>query len=431
MSRIVAVLATLDTKGVEAQFLREEIEALGGQALLIDLGIVGKPTTSADVSADDVLKAGGSSLSEILKNPSRQAAAPHITAGAQKILSQRVQAGEVHAVIGLGGTQGTSICCQIMQCLPYGLPKVMLSTVASGDTAPFVDIKDITMMFSVTDILGLNPLSRKMLSNAASAAWGMANNTRTLEPTKNTKGVIGITNLGVLTDGTNHAIDLFTKEGYEVITFHAVGSGGRAMEQLIKEGAITAVFDYALGEIADEIFGGLRAANAERLTVAGKLGVPQVICPGGAEHIGLLLDVPGEVPAAYREHKYTFHSPRVFAPRLNREEIRKVGLTITERLRHSKSHAAFLLPTQGVSRYSVSGGELEDRESDQAFFDVLRTSMPRQVAFQELELTAEDPVFVETAVKTLIGLIRDKERMRQHDHRPEPLSSRPLPSTTA
>ncbi len=411
MSRIVAVLATLDTKGAEAQFLREEIEALGGQALLIDLGILGKPTTAADVSANEVLTAGGSSLSEVLKNPSRQAAAPHLAAGAQKLLSQRVQAGELHAVIGLGGTQGTTVCCQVMQCLPYGFPKLMLSTVASGDTSPFVGIKDITMMFSVADILGLNPLSRKMLSNAASAAWGMANNTRTLEPTKNTKGVIGMTNLGVLTEGANHALKLFEKEGYEVITFHAVGSGGRAMEQLIKEGAITAVFDYALGEIADEVFGGLRAATAERLTVAGKLGVPQVVCPGGAEHLGLLLDVPHQVPAAYRDHKYTFHSPRVFAPRLNSVEIRKVGLTISERLKHSKSHAVFMLPTKGVSRYSVSGGELEDRESDQAFFDVLRTSMPRQVSFQEFDLTAEDPAFVEAAVKTLIGLIQDKQRI--------------------
>lgn len=404
------MLATLDTKGPETQFLREEIEALGGRALLIDLGIVGKPTTTADVSTNEVLTAGGSSLSEILKNPSRQAASPHIIAGAQKILSQRVQAGEVHAVVGLGGTQGTTICCQVMQCLPYGFPKVMLSTLASGDTSRFVDIKDITMMFSVADILGLNPLSRKMLSNAASAAWGMANNTRTLEPTKNTKGVIGMTNLGVLTEGAHHAIDLFEKEGYEVITFHAVGSGGRAMEQLVKEGAITAVFDYALGEIADEVFGGLRAANAERLTVAGKLGVPQVVCPGGAEHLGIWCDVPDQVPQAYRDHKYTFHSPRILAPRLNSAEIRRVGLTISERLKHCKSHAVFMVPTKGVSRYSVSGGELEDRESDKVFFDVLRTNMPRQVAFQELELSAEDPAFVEAAVKTLIGLIRDKQR---------------------
>jgi uncharacterized protein (UPF0261 family) len=411
MQKIVAVLATVDTKGPEAQFLREEIETLGGKSLLINLGIVGKPTIAVDVSADEVLKAGGSSLTEILKNPSRQAAAPHIVAGAQNILKQRVQAGEVHAVVGLGGTQGTSTCCQVMQSLPYGFPKLMLSTVASGDTSPFVDIKDITMMFSVSDILGLNVLSRKMLSNAASAAWGMANNTRTLDPGRNTRGVIGMTNLGVLTAGANHAIELFRKEGYEVITFHAVGSGGRAMEQLMKEGAITAVFDYALGEIADEVFGGLRAANAERLTVAGKLGLPQVICPGGMEHLGLFVDVPNEPPEAYRNHKYTFHTPRIFVPRLKSEEIRKVGITITERLKHSSSHTVFMIPKKGVSRYSVSGAALEDRESDEALFDVLRTTMPSQVLLEELDLAAEDPVFVETAVTTLIGLIRSKQQI--------------------
>jgi uncharacterized protein (UPF0261 family) len=410
MSKVIAILATVDTKGPEAQFLREEIEALGGKPLLINLGVVGKPTTAVDVTTDEVLKAGGSSLSEILKNPSRQAAAPHIVLGAQKILKQRVQAGEVHAVVGLGGTQGTTTCCQIMQSLPYGFPKVMLSTVASGDTSPFVDIKDITMMFSVGDILGLNPLLRKTLSNAASAAVGMANNNRTLEPSKSARGVIGMTNLGVLTAGANHALDLFHKEGYEVITFHAVGSGGRAMEQLMKEGVITAVFDYALGEITDEIFGGLRAANAERLTVAGKLGLPQVVCPGGAEHVGLFVDVPNVPPEAYRNHKYTFHSPKIIAPRLNSEEIRKVGIAITERLKHSRSDTVFMIPKKGVSRYSVSGAVLEDRESDAAFFDTLRTTMPSQVKLEELDLAAEDPEFVETAVKTLIALIRSKER---------------------
>ena len=411
MSKVIAVLATVDTKGPEAQFLREEIETHGGKPLLINLGVVGRPTTAVDVTTDEVLKAGGSSLSEILKNPSREAAAPHIVLGAQKILNQRVQAGEVHAVVGLGGTQGTTACCQVMQSLPYGFPKVMVSTVASGDTSPFVDIKDITMMFSVTDILGLNPLLRKILSNAASAAWGMANNSRTLAPSRNSRGVIGMTNLGVLTAGANHALDLFHKEGYEVITFHAVGSGGRAMEQLMKEGVITAVFDYALGEITDEVFGGLRAANAERLTVAGKLGIPQVVCPGGTEHVGLFVDVPNVPPESYRNHKYTFHSPKIIAPRLNSEEIRKVGIAITERLKHSRSHTVFMIPTKGVSRYSVSGAVLEDRESDAALFDTLRTTMPSQVLLEELDLAAEDPAFVETAVKSLIALIRSKERI--------------------
>lgn len=405
MSKTIAILATMDTKGAESDFMRNEIESLGGKALLIDLGVVGAPSTRVDISNDEVARAGGSSIQEIMENPTRQDAAPILIAGAAKMLCDLVAKNEVHAVAALGGTQGTSNCSQILQALPYGFPKVMLSTVASGDTAPFVDIKDITMMFSVSDILGLNPFSRKILANAAGAAFGMAQNERKISAEDGCKGIVGMTNLGVLTNGAMHAIDLFHAAGYEVITFHAIGAGGRAMEQMMKEGIISGVFDYALGEIADEVFDGLRAANEERLTVAGKLGLPQVICPGGAEHIGLLLQVPNEVPERYKSHKYVFHNPFIFAPRMNVEEIKQIAEVITDRLQYSKQKTVFMIPTAGVSRYSVKGGELVDPESDQAFFETLKATMPPGVEVCDRDLGAEDPAFVEEAVATLIKLI--------------------------
>jgi uncharacterized protein (UPF0261 family) len=201
--------------------------------------------------------------------------------GSRKILLEKVANGEVHAVVGLGGTQGTSSCCDIMQVLPYGLPKIMVSTVASGDTSSFVGIKDITMMFSVSDILKLNPFTRKVLANAAAAACGMAESESIFEMQQGEKPLIGMSNLGVLTKGAMEAIKYFEAAvRYEVIVFHAVGSGGRAMEQMMKEGIIRAVFDYAMGEIADDVFHVLRAGGPERLTVAGKLGLPQVLVPG-------------------------------------------------------------------------------------------------------------------------------------------------------
>jgi uncharacterized protein (UPF0261 family) len=405
MSKVIAILATMDTKGAESDFIRQEIEALGGKALLIDLGVVGEPSVPVAISNHEVARAGGSSISKILEHPTRQDAAPILIEGATKIINGLIAKGEVQALVALGGTQGTSNCSQVMQALPYGFPKVMLSTVASGDTAPFVDIKDITMMFSVGDILGLNPFSRKILANAAGAAFGMAQIDRAIAPEEATKGIVGMTNLGVLTNGAMHAIDLFHEAGYEVITFHAIGAGGRAMEQMMKEGIITAVFDYALGEIADEVFDGLRAANEERLTVAGKLGLPQVICPGGAEHIGLLLHVPNEVPERYVDHAYVFHNPFIFAPRMKVDEIKQIAEVITGRLQYSKAKTVFMIPTRGVSRYSVDGGELVDRESDEAFFDVLRQTMPSSVDLRELDLGVEDPAFVEAAVSALIGLI--------------------------
>lgn len=409
MSKCIAILATMDTKGAESDFMRQEIEALGGRALLMDIGVVGEVAVPVDVTNDEVARAGGSSIAAILENPTRQDAAPILIAGATKLLLDRVHADEIQAVIALGGTQGTGNCSQVLQALPYGFPKIMLSTVASGDTAPFVDIKDITMMFSVSDILGLNAFSRKILANTAAGAWGMAQVERGLDVGEGVKGVIGMTNLGVLTNGALHAIDLFHEAGYEVITFHAIGAGGRAMEQMMKEGIITGVFDYAMGEIADEVYGGLRAANETRLTVAGKLGLPQVIVPGGAEHLGILLHEPNTIPDEYAQHQYVFHNPFVFVPRMRAGgEIEKIATTITDRLKHTTKDAVFMIPTRGVCRYSVEGGELVDRESDAAFFETLKGTMPAAVEVRELDHGAEDPEFVEAAVAALIGLIEQR-----------------------
>lgn len=406
MSKTIAVVATMDTKGAEANFLREQLKALGANACLIDMGVIGDAKASIDYTREQVFSAAGEDYAKLMEDPTRQAASPIVISGVAKILMQDIADEKIHAVIGLGGTQGTPNCAQIFQQLPYGFPKIILSTIASGDTSGLMDIKDITMMPSVADILGLNPFSRKILSNLAGAAFGMA----TCEPPKteaSKKPVIGMTNLGVLTEGAIHAIKLFEQRGYEVITFHAVGTGGRAMEQMMREGLITAVFDYALGEIADEVYKCLRAANEHRLTVAAELGLPQVICPGGAEHLGIWVDKPDFVPEKYRDHKYVFHNPYVFVPRLTGDEIRPVAETICDRLKQVKGKCIFMVPEKGVSRYSIEGGSLRDPESDKVFFDTLEQGLPSTVEFQRHDNAAEDTQFVEHAVKSLIGLIEN------------------------
>ncbi len=402
---IIAVLATLDTKGPEAAYLATRIRAAQATPLLIDIGVIGAPGTPPDITRESVAEAGGSDLCALLENPTRQKAVPVMVAGATALLIKAVAADQVQGVIGLGGTQGTPTCTEIMRALPYGLPKIMVSTIASGDTAPFVDIKDITMMFSVGDILGLNPVTRMVLANAAGAACGMAQSGGVLVTQVNDKPLIGMTNLGVLTDGAMEAINLFQAAGYEVIVFHAVGSGGRAMEQLMKEGVIGAVFDYALGEIADEMYDGLRAANAERLTVAGKLGLPQVICPGGAEHIGLMVDKPSVPPEKYQDHLFVFHNPVIFAPRLNTGEYVAVAHEIANRLSHTKGRAVMMLPLDGTSRYGAEGGPLRDPEGDSAFFAALKDALPDTIEVVERQTHAEDPAFVAEAVERLIALI--------------------------
>jgi len=404
MTKTIALLITLDTKYQEADYLIERIEKRGHQALLMDFGVVGNPGTKASIPREEIAEAGGSSLQELLKNPTREEAGPIMVKGCINILLDKIAADEVHAVLGLGGTQGTSSCCDIMQALPYGFPKIMVSTIASGDTSGFVGIKDITMMFSVSDILKLNPFTRKILANAAAAACGMAEVETKFSMEKGDKPLIGMSNLGVLTNGAMQAIQLIEERGYEVIVFHAVGSGGKAMEQMMKEGIIGAVFDYAMGEIADDVWSVLRAGGPERLTVAGKLGIPQVLCPGGAEHLGILVP-PNEVPEEYKDHDYVFHSPVVFVPRLNAEEIVRVAADICKRLQHTKGNAYFMIPRGGVGRYSKEGASLYDKESDDAFFSYLIAHLPDTIEVVDCEEYVEDSAFVKKGVNLLIGMI--------------------------
>ena len=401
---VIAILATFDTKAEEVRFLKERIQSLGGSALLIDIGVIGGAGIPADVDRSEVAQTGGTSLQELLENPTRQGASPVMIAGATRILLEKIGAQEVHAVLALGGTQGTSNCSAIMQALPYGLPKIMVSTMASGDTAPFVGIKDITMMFSVSDLLGLNPFTRRLLSNAAGAAYGMALGDGGAWHTEGDKPSIGMTNLGVLTEGAERAIELFHAAGYEVIVFHAVGSGGAAMEQMMKEGVIGAVFDYALGEISDAVFDGLRAGNEERLSVAGGLGLPQVLCPGGSEHIGLLVEA-NTLPDAFKNHQHVFHNPIILAPRLNAEQWSEVASEIGRRLQSTKGPAVMMLPLKGTSRYSIAGGPLHNPKEDAIFFDALRKALPSCVEVVECDAAAEDFPFVEEAVRRLVAMI--------------------------
>ena len=407
-NKTIAILATLDTKAPETQFMKNEIESLGGSALLIDLGVVGQAGTQADFTRADVARKGGVELESLLENPTREQAQPVMVKGAILVLRELLDAGKIDGALALGGTQGTSMNGEILQSLPYGFPKVMLSTAASGDTSHFVGIKDITMMFSVSDILGLNVFSERILANAAACALGMAQVERDVRQS-NAKGVIGITNLGVLTKGAMHAIDLFEKAGYQCITFHAIGAGGDAMEQMMKEGIITAVFDYAMGDIADGVFGVLRGASDSRLTTAGKLGIPQVLVPGGSEHLGILT-APNVTPPGYEDHQDTWHSPVIYVPRVNEEEQGRIAKEIGQRLSHTNGNAVFLYPLQGVSRYSNAEiGEIPNAELDAVYWEQLQGELPASIKTEALDLNAEDPEFVEHAVETLIELIENAE----------------------
>lgn len=403
MNKIIYIIVTADTKGREAEFLRERVEAQGATAKIIDFSVMADPAIAVDVSAGEVAKSGGADLIQLRKDKKREEASAAMTRGMISILTEQQKAGQLHGVVGLGGTQGTAAATAVMQTLPYGVPKVMVSTMASGDTSAYVGNRDITMMFSVSDILGLNPFLRNVLNNAAGAVVGMADASAKITY-QSDRPVIGMTNLGVLTQGTMYAIDKFNEAGFEVIVFHAVGSGGAAMEAMMREGVVSAVFDYALGELTDQLFGGIRASDDSRMTVAAELGLPTVIVPGGADHIGILVSEPNKVPEKFAGRKLSWHNPVILVPRVSADEGRALMHELAKRMGHAKN-CCILLPLGGVSSYSVAGGELHDVEADAALFAAAKIEFDQRIPVIDVDAAAEDPVFIDCAVAELIKLI--------------------------
>jgi len=399
--KTIVVLATLDTKGHETQYVREQIEEFGDRALVVDTGVVGVPAAKADITREEVAKAGGMTLAKILENPTREVAAPVMTEGAIKIVTELAAEGKVHGIVSMGGTQGTTLSTKVMRALPYGFPKVMVSTMASGNVAPWVDIKDITMMFSVADILGLNPLTRKILANAAGAVCGMANVNVTLETGH--RPLVAVTTVGITTRGAMKAVEVLEAAGYETIVFHAVGPGGRAMEQMMKDGIIGAVLDYSTIEVSNEMHDALLAGGPDRLTTAGELGLPQVICPGAIEV--LVFNEPETVPARYEGRTLIRHSPQITDLRLNKEEMIEVGKEVARRLQHTKNEAVFIIPTAGYDSYAVEGQGFYDPEADAAFVTELKASLPGNFRIIERDTHIEDPAFAVEAAELLISLI--------------------------
>jgi uncharacterized protein (UPF0261 family) len=404
-ARTIAVLATLDTKGAEADYIRKLIETHGHRALLIDAGVVGEPAARADIQNTEVALAGGKELAILRAHGDREEAAPVMAAGALNLVRDLVEKGRIHGIIGLGGTQGTTLCTIVMRELPYGFPKVMVSTMASGNVAPWVGTSDITMMHSVTDIMGLNPFMRKILANAAGAACGMAEFT---PPEHKGAPLVAITTVGITTQGAMKAAKVLEDAGFETIVFHAVGTGGRAMEEMMRQGLIGAVLDYSTIEVSNEMHGALLAGGPDRLTTAGKLGLPQVVCPGAIEV--LVFNEPETVPSRYKERRLVRHSPKITDLRLNGEEMTAVGEEVARRLSFTRSPAVFMVPRRGYDSYATDGEALHDPAADDCFVAALRRGLPANFQLVERDFDINDPAFATEAAEMLIGLMKPRQK---------------------
>jgi uncharacterized protein (UPF0261 family) len=400
MPKTILLLGTLDTKGAEFAYVRELIRARGHRALVLDAGVLGEPVFPPDISAAEVAAAGGGTLALLRQRGDRGEAVEAMIAGVRALLPRLYAERGFDGVLSLGGGGGTSIATAGMRELPVGVPKVMVSTVAAADTRPYVGVKDITLMYSVVDIAGLNPLSRRILANAAGAICGMVEQE---VPAVEARPLIAATMFGVTTPCVDRVRERLEAAGYEVLVFHATGTGGRAMEALIDAGFIRAVADLTTTEWCDEVVGGVLSAGPDRLSAAARAGIPQVVSCGALDMVNF--GAPATVPERFRRRNFYKHNPNVTLMRTTPEECAQVGKRIAEKLNRAKGPTILLLPLGGVSMLDREGQPFHDPEADAALFQALREHVRPPVERVELDLHINDPGFADAVVERLLALL--------------------------
>ena len=402
MAKTVGIVGTLDTKGMEFQFIKERIEASGTSTCVVNTGILGEPSFEPDVSAGEVAEAGGTSLQALQDGDDRGVAVAAMAEGAAKIIAQLQNDGKIDGVISLGGSAGTTIGTTAMRAVPVGVPKIMVSTLASGDTGPYVDTKDVSMMYSVVDIAGINSLSRQILANAAGAIVGMVN---AEVPAAEDKPLIGATMFGVTTPCVTKARELLEDAGYEVLVFHATGAGGRAMEDLVKGGFIVGVLDATTTELADELVGGVLSAGPDRLEAAGDLGVPQVVAPGALDMVNF--GPPDTVPEQFKDRTFYQHNPTVTLMRTTVEENAELGKIMGQKLSQAKGPTTVIIPKQGVSAIDQEGQPFYSAEAEAAWIENLKANLGDNVTLIEMDNHINDDTFAEKLVETLLASLNN------------------------
>ena len=402
MPKTIAIVGALDTKGDEFAFVRNEIERRGHDTLVIDTGVIGDPAFEADVSRDQVAEAAGTTIEALKARDDRGVAIDAMAKGVAVIVQGLYEAGVFDAVISMGGSAGTAVGTSAMRALPVGVPKVMVSTVAAGDTTNYVGIKDVVMIPSVVDVAGINRISRRIFANAVGAIVGMVE-TEVQEAAD--KPLITASMFGNTTDAVDQARAIMEGAGYEVLVFHCTGAGGRTMEGLIDEGLIEGVLDITTTEWADELAGGVLTAGPERMDAAGRAGIPQVIVPGCLDMVNFW--APDTVPEKYGDRKLYKWNPNITLMRTNVEENARLGEIIAEKANASSGPVSIFLPLQGVSILDSPGNEFWWPEADQALFDAIKSNVSDNVSVTELDCNINDQAFAEAVTGRLLSDLRE------------------------
>jgi uncharacterized protein (UPF0261 family) len=397
----IAVIGTLDTKGPETGFVRDEIRKRGHSPLVIDPGILGKAAIPADVSREEVARASGHELADLVASGDRQLCQAAMIDGLVEHVTRLYAEGQVDGIVAVGGAQGTAMATAAMRALPVGIPKVMVSTVACGQTTfgPYVGTKDIAMIHSVADILGLNRVTERILAQAAAAVIAMAS----VEGSAEREGeLVSVTQAGITTPGVMAIKEQLEGMGFEIIAFHCNGIGGQAMEELILDGVVKGVIDFSPHEITDLLYGGLMPAMPGRLEAAGQMGIPQIVTPGATDI--RLHGRPEDLPEELRSRATVQHTPTHTHVRASAEEMAGVARYTAERLNAGTGRRAVLIPLHGFSMLNRKGKVLFDEAANMAYTEAMERALSPEVELIKVDAHVNDQAFADATVDTFLRL---------------------------
>lgn len=403
MSKTIALIGALDTKGHEFAFVKAAIEQRGHYTLVINTGVMDEPVFAPDIAAQMVAEAGGSTLVDLRTQADRGKAVEIMAKGAAVVVKNLFEQGKIDGILGMGGSAGTVVGTAAMRALPIGVPKLMVSTLASGDVGAYVGITDIVMMPSVVDVAGINRFSARIFANAVGAIVGMV---ETPAPTVEAKPLIAASMFGNTTKLVDRCRELLEQQGYEVLVFHSTGTGGRMMESLIETGYISGVLDVTTTEWADELVGGMLGAGPNRLDAAAKQGIPQVIAPGCLDMVNFW--ARATVPSQFEGRFFYEWNPNVTLMRTTVEENAHLGEILAKKANQSKAPVAFFLPLQGVSVLDSPGGEFWQPEANAALFDAIKAHVRADIPVYELDNNINDAAFASAVVNQLLEFLKNK-----------------------
>ncbi|MFC5467650.1 Tm-1-like ATP-binding domain-containing protein [Cohnella suwonensis] len=399
------LVGALDTKGKEFGYVRNQLHRCGIETIAIDVGVLGTPEFQPDISSDEVARAGGSSLAQLQTANDRGEAIAVMAKGIEQVVKGVLADGQIGGLFGMGGTAGTTLGAAAAKALPIGIPKLLISTVASGDTRPYVGVKDVTMMYSVVDIAGLNPLSTRILHNGANALAGMISQYEfESESVAGEKPMVGMTMFGVTTPCVTRIRDRLEREGFEVLVFHATGAGGMAMEQLIGDGYVKGVVDVTTTELADEWVGGIFSAGANRLEAAGLAGIPQVVSVGAMDMVNF--GPPDTVPHRFADRRFYQHNPNTTLMRTTKEENRQLGMLLAAKLNQSRSPTVVVFPRGGVSLLDMAGKAFDGPEERHALFEAIRSGLNENIQLVTTDKDINDPSVADLIAEHFVRIFR-------------------------